>query len=172
MSLQRALTYLVGNFADVYTVARDYAEKIRFHGRTIVVDVNTGHSGTPGYHWCIIITYKVGPHIISEFYDSFGYDHTHYNISYAYPITRYNNIQHQLLGTNSCGMLCIYFVYLRFLKRCVTRRVYRLGKNKYKNERAANSFYRKLKSRMTGDPSPNFKCRYFGCYPKEAQNFH
>lgn len=168
LQLQRALSYLTGSFAEVYTVARDYVHNIKYNGKNLVIGCNTGDSWTYGEHWVIIITYRVGQQIVSQFYDSFGRRPEYYNIKYLYPITRYNKIQHQNINTTFCGVICIYFVYIRFLRRCAARRVYKLGRNRNKNERAAVDFYHRLQRRMRIDPSPIYKCRFYGCFPHEA----
>lgn len=170
-TLQRSLIYLVGHIADVYTLARDYVGKIRYQGKYLIVACNTGNSHTGGLHWCIFITYKSGPHIVTEYYDSYAETAQSNNINYPYPITRYNNIVHQNYNSTVCGQLCIYFVYLRFLPRGMTKPVVRLGRNKNRNEQVACDFFDRLNKRIKGDELINYTCKYFGCFPKNESGW-
>lgn len=162
VTLQSCLFYLVGRFADVYTLSRDNVRKATYQNRPLVVACNTTDSSTFGKHWIIFVTYQSESLLKTELYDSFGNSANYYGINYPYDVSSYNTVIHQNDNSPYCGHLCVLYIYTKFHRNL---RRFRLTANKKRNEELAQTLVRKILPMIPPSQANNYTCKFWGCYP-------
>lgn len=120
-TLFACLSHLLRQSSKVKTfkvIANDEQEEFEYKSIDSAYIVNTARRGDPHAplkHWFVVyITREGNNKLVAEVFDSYGEDVvSKYNLSINIKLKIVNNKIIQPLGSDKCGLYCLYYIYKR-----------------------------------------------------------